>query len=1019
MIRLYPSRLPGAPLEVHAHGDTTLDAWLRANVSGYPAGGPQPIEAALDGRALPFEAWATTTLAAGSDVRLYPVPRDPGTLSLIATGVSLAFQVYSYLSNRGQRSNNRQGTQLDLNPATANTARLGDVIAEIMGRVRRYPDYLVQPVSRFVDGRTYRTTMFVCVGRGSYTLPVGGMRIGATPVSAFGDDVSLDIYPPGADVSGDARSENWFNSTEVSATNSGTAGLDLSDTADTETSINADSITVSGNVLSLNNATVTDEDGNEKPATALPPGWVVGAVLTLKASATFTASNDGLYSAISGAAVDELGPFVGMPVLVTYNEADYALFVASYAAGTPAVPGTGGTAATLRGSAPVAGYDFTGAPETFSITWKGTTYGVTLDANYVTIGILLQAITDQLSGSGLVATQAGNVVTIGEAGSPFAGGTITHSSLPAAVFGAAPVASAGIATSGGSPAVPPRVTLAYDSATGTAFGGLPPGPVALAIGRGGSEYRIASVSGLSLTVQRLTESGVVDTSWPGWVTRTATEYQATGLQEGESWLGPFLVCPDGEATDAFEYDFNFGSGLIWYTSKGKRRKFTVTLRVAWRVYGSGAPWNVRSHTYTDTTEDGIGFTERVNLGAPAQIEVRVRRVTARGGSSARDAVYWQGLRSRLSQRPSRYEGLTTIGLTITTGTKLGAQSDRRFNVLATRQYAEGTPRTISGAMYHVLKSLGTPDEEIDRDTIDALEADVWTPRSEFFDYSADKAGMSALDVLKLITQAGMGYFLRSGGLNSAGREGIKSWVGGVTPNRMLEELQTAFVAPGEDDFDGVDVTYIDEVTGAAETVECRLPGGDTPRKVEAFTLDGVGNRTRAWRFGMRRLMKHQGQRLTHTCTTELMAQVYQYGDRIKLTDDIPGSTTISAMIEGASLAGGRITIRVGERLDWSLPEPRCLIRSQDGNLSGVINPTRVDYNTLSIAAVDLPNGYGFSTWIMDDPIIDPPELIFCDSTQVGYDAVVDEIAPGQDNSCELTALQYDPAFYQYDDANAP
>lgn len=42
----------------------------------------------------------------------------------------------------------------------------------------------------------------------------------------------------------DARSENWVNSTEVGATASGTAGLDLSETADVATGINADSVTV-------------------------------------------------------------------------------------------------------------------------------------------------------------------------------------------------------------------------------------------------------------------------------------------------------------------------------------------------------------------------------------------------------------------------------------------------------------------------------------------------------------------------------------------------------------------------------------------------------------------------------------------------------------------------------------------------------------------------------------------------------------------------------------------------------
>ncbi|MNM24918.1 hypothetical protein D3C81_353580 [compost metagenome] len=1019
MIRVYPSRLPGEPLETHSHGATTVAEWLQANVAGYASAGVQPIEVDVDGIAVPINMWAQMHIEADSDVRIYPSPRGYEIAAWAVVAIAAAFAAYAYFSMRGMETNNRQGTGISLNPARANTAKLGSPIREILGRCRVYPDYLVQPVSRFVDGSRYQSSMFMCVGRGEHILPLGGMRIGATPMGSFGDDVSVAVYPPGANVAGDPRSENWFNSSEVGGTTSGTSGLDLSETADVETSISADSITVAGNVVSLNNATVTDDDGDERPATSVPPDWREGSVLTIRAAAVFAVSDGGLYSLIAGPAIDELTPFVGMPVLLTYNEADYSLFVASHSAGVPAVPGIGGSPASVSGSAPVGTFDFSSTPAVFGLGWQDSSYPVTLNANYITASVLSAAINDQLLGSNLAATLAGGVLSIGEVGSPYAGGAISHVDLPEALFGAAPVATAGTATVGGTSAQQPSVTLAYDSAIGTAFGGLPIGAVSMALARGQSEYRISAISGLTVVVQRMTETGVPDTGWPGWVQRTAMEYSMTGLQENERWLGPFLVCPDGETTTAFEYDFNFSSGLIRYTSKGKRRRQAVTVRVGWRVAGSGSPWTVRSHTYNEMTEDGRGYSERVNVAVPAQIEVRVRRVTARGGSSSRDAVYWQGLRARLTQRATAYEGLTTIGLTVTTGTKLAAQSDRRFNVLATRQYAGGTPRTISGALYHVLESVGFAADEVDRASIDHLEATYWTPRGEFLDYSAERDNTSVLDVLNLCTQAGMSYFLLSEGMVSAGREGIKSWTGAITPQRMVTPLITAFMAHSDDDYDGVDVTYTDEVTWAAETVECRLPGADTARKVEAFNLEGVGARQRAYRMGMRRLMKHQGQRLTHTCSTELMALAYQYGDRVKLTDDIPGTSTTSCVIDDAWLDGDSVVIMVGEWLDWNLPAPRCLIRFQDGTASGVLVPTRIDDHSLRIPAADLPAEQAFGTWVMGDPNIEPPELIFCDSLRVGYDALISEIAPGQGGSVDVTALQYDPAFYQYDDASAP
>jgi gentisate 1,2-dioxygenase len=56
----------------------------------------------------------------------------------------------------------------------------------------------------------------------------------------------------------------------------------------------------------------------------------------------------------------------------------------------------------------------------------------------------------------------------------------------------------------------------------------------------------------------------------------------------------------------------------------------------------------------------------------------------------------------------------------------------------------------------------------------------------------------------------------------------------ITPQETTEALQTAFKAPSADDYDGVDVTYINGTTWAEETVQCRLPGNSTPTKTEGI-----------------------------------------------------------------------------------------------------------------------------------------------------------------------------------------
>lgn len=471
-----------------------------------------------------------------------------------------------------------------------------------------------------------------------------------------------------------------------------------------------------------------------------------------------------------------------------------------------------------------------------------------------------------------------------------------------------------------------------------------------------------------------------------------------------------MACPENETIDMFEVNFFFPNGICGYNKKGKKKNREVRWEIQYRVYGSGSGWSSKTGSYNTQNINGLGYTERVTLSTPGLVEVRCRRTNEQGQDNSRDNMYWQSLRGRLLTRPSSYAGVTTMGVTVETGGKLAAQSDRRVNVVATRIYDTGTPRSISGALYHVGNSLGL---DMDTDAIDALESTYWTPGNEFFDFETTDS-TSALEVLQKISNAGKSYFLLTDGLASVAREGVKPWSGVISPHEMTEDLQTAFVAPSDDDYDGVDVTYINGTTWAEETVQCRTPGNPTPVKIEDYTLDGVLDRDRAYQIGMRRLMKYLRQRLTFTITTELDALCYNVGDRVVLTDDIPGSKTVSALIQSMSTVDGLTTFTVTEPPDWSFDNPRALIRYQDGTTSGLLVATRLGDYLLSV-----PEQPEFGNIILNDPAIEPPRLIFCDSSRVGYNAIISEIAPQADGTCQVTAKEYRDDFYQFDSTIYP
>ncbi|MFS7384621.1 host specificity factor TipJ family phage tail protein [Rahnella inusitata] len=1017
-IRIYPSRLPGEPLETHQHKAMTIHRWFLLNVKGYDAEKTQPVCLEVDGMAVSSEEWLQWVIGPENDVRIYPIPYAVGfaIASLVIAVAAAAYSIYMMNNLDTASESPAAGDSLQLNSAKANTVKLGDPIREVMGKYRVFPDYVVQPVSRFdsSDPEIFRTSMLLCIGVGNFSIPQSGIRVGSTPASSFGDDVSYTIYQPGANVLSDARSENWWSSTEVGGTSSG-SGLDTNSTAPGSVYVNSDAMLFDGNTITLIGVSSSGGEDDEEPS--IPSSWVEGTVLTVVAPDSYVISTSGGYSVIYGDLV-ELVPVVGMPVTLTYNDNNYSLYIASYTEAVPPVPGIGGSAATITASAAPSTYDFSVSSYTFNITWQGVTYTVNLVTNYVNMSGLIDAITDSLTGSGLVAVESSGRVAIHEESSPFTGGTIVNSTLPVEVFGSSPVNVPGVASSGGAAGVQAHITLSYTSAAGAAFSGIPVGTERLSVMYGAGQFMITAIDDTTITVSRLlvTDDGstVVDSSWPGFNSRTVLDASVSGENDAENWLGPFLACPNGETTTTIENNFIFPNGHIQYKNNGDSQSHSVHVLVQYRNASIGGSWSQVSYDFVGRTPNGHGYTKRISGLPAAQYEIRLRRTTKIGGSKTVNNLYWQALRSRLSKRPTSYAGVTTIALTIRTGNRLASQSDRRVNVEATRLYNGYPSRSISGALMHVMTSLGM--NNIDTETIANLESTYWTPRAETFDFEANDSSSSALDILQKITNAGMGYFLLSDGLASAGREGVKSWTGAISPQETTEMLQTAFSAPSEDDYAGVDVTYINGTTWAEETVQCRTAGNKTPRKVESYTLDGVLTADRAYRIGMRRLMKYLQQRLTFSASTEMDALCYNYGDRLILTDDIPGSNTISCLVVSAVLTGSAITLEVSEPLDWNFPNPRVLLRLQDGSATTLLTPNRVDDYTLTIP---LTSSLNYQDWVMDDPAIEPPRLIFCSSEQVGYDATVTEISPASDGTCQVTASEYRSEFYAYDDAIYP
>ena len=206
--------------------------------------------------------------------------------------------------------------------------------------------------------------------------------------------------------------------------------------------------TVSGTTITFNG--LSNEEGTTTDT--LPDSWVVGAIVEVIVPDSYVVTNDGPYSRITSDALEEIAPYVGMPVTLWYNSVDYQLFISEY---------------------------------------------------------------------------------------------IPHSEPP------------------GEDVITASITLAYDSATGTAFTGIPEGYVRLSLSHAGSEYKILDVDAGTVTLERMVD-GEEDPSWPGFSPRTVLDFDANSLNENDSWMGPFLACPENETVDMFEVNFFFPNGICGY-----------------------------------------------------------------------------------------------------------------------------------------------------------------------------------------------------------------------------------------------------------------------------------------------------------------------------------------------------------------------------------------------------------------------------------------------------------------------
>lgn len=1031
MIEIFPSKLEGGPLERHPlEQATTLEAWLKAKVKGYEPRPVPPISILVNGELVEPSAWCEIEVGPDDEVAIYIEPKGSSLKTIFKPGpLAKLFGLgnpFDPVKPATPNMQNRSSKELNLSTVKGNLPALNDVIPELAGSPKRFPD-LLAPVHRYFGDPTEQwAELLLCIGRGKYQVLPSDILVGDTPIASLGGTASYAIYGPGEDLASETAAQWWHSATEVGATNTGNAGLTLTTTVAVQQQF-------SGSAVQASDFVITVPEG----AGWFPAGWAAGMIARIEVlySYTFTAPADGSATVISGKHLPMLLPFFGMKIEITgANAGEYV--VATYDPEVPGTPEVLGSASMVTGSAAPNRFNFDVVPLSFTVTRGASTFPVTLNTATTNLAGLVSAVNSALAGTPLVASASAGLLRIAEQTAPFSGVGLGLTGMTSDIFGASPVFVTGTKSEAATDGQFAKMTLAYDG--GAPVIGLQVGELLSTIGYRDLRYRITAVSDDSeeddedtpeneahgpsaITVARLTDTGAEDGSWGGFdpIETNDVNIVLDGSTTEGDWSGPIAALPPGEVTRRLEVDFFFPQGLIRYTDKnGNPRQVSVKVEIQYRDIATAGDWTSVTTTYTATSPDQMGYTRKISLPTFMRPEVRVRRIGEESTSSNKqDRVQWFGLRARIERAPRRYEGVTVMVVYIKGSNRLSAQSQTMVSVRPTRvlpvrsggAWAVETPtRDIVPWLAHVARSIGYTDDDLDLAELDRLDA-IWRARGDKFDLEVN-GQETVLEALNTALMAGFAELTIDRGLIRPVRDEPRSVYEHLyTPQSMVARLVRKFTTVRPDDYDGVDVEYTDEDTWQKETVKCRLPG-DQGLKTEKITLRGVINRDRAWRIGMRQRRRYKYQRHGYTFSTELAAMNSRYKSYCAASDDIPGYGQSSLLIDFQE--GNDLTLlESSEPLPWEEGANHVVgLRRPDGTLSGPWPATRVDETRLTVPQLDFVPDLSWD--------IEPPHLQFGTTTRWSYPILIDSIKY-KDFTADVEAVNYDVRVYADDDNFAP
>lgn len=958
-LEVFVSVFSSAPLETHQvpHG-VTLRSFLDANMPGHENKPNLQFTQPLD-------------IPVIGNVACYLAPEKNAVQSILKP----IFKILGLAPTKAKTPRQQaQGKDIELSTVQGNIVKYGQSVREAFGKNKIYPDIIVPPRRYFENKRDHWTEMLLCLGVGEFDAPLSEIRFGGSPVIGLGAGAYARVYHPGASLAGESAAQWWHTVKEVGSTSSGSSGIPLTTTSTVQR--------VSPDGLYLVSGKTITAMGDQ----LFPDDWENGMYLTIETLRTYSAAGatlSGDFTGLQVTAGDEVvlnGDYVGVFEVDTF---------------TPPTGSSQGSASVWTAdSAPELTYSATNA--TFVVN-VGSVAGVfAVSDDYADEGALISALNsmlDETSLRGIARFEPGlSIVEL-----PTYSGrriTVNNTAGGARMFGDINAANAatvtGTAATSGTGAKLKLVDFVADS-----------GNVQLSINKEGERFVITGATPTQIVVDRVDENNV--STWLGWGAGFETlnaliQIDPDSLEGG--WVGSFSATPGNELCSAIEYDVMLTQGLGHVDKKGNLNPENIAVEIRYRE-DNNDPWITVEKWWNGSYKDAVAFTGLIEINPPRRImEVQMRRLWGESQSlQIVDAAEWFGLRSKIVGSPLSYPDFTTIAIRVKG--IISQETEEMVSSVCTRMLNGVPERSIAAAVRYIAKRA-----ELDEDALDDLDA-IWQARGDTFDFSFEKQA-TIKQALQTALSPGFAEFTIDSGQVKPVREAIippeleDAYTHSFSYQNTTGGISTSYNLDREDQVDGIDVEYIDERTFRIETIRCEEPGS-LGLKVEKLTADGIINRDRAYRWGMRQLMDRKYSRVQHKARTMLDALNASYGGYVSFINEVPGWSQ-SALV--ARVNGNEI--RSTEPLDWQDSETHVIaLRRADGTMTKAQVATRIDKYTASA-----PQPWDFI------PIPHETIIYFGIEERTFNKGIVRSVTPSG-MQATITAVGYNPLKYQYDDAEAP